>query len=190
MNDRFIAAFRRFKFLHLSDLLSLYKTASIKSFKKGEFIAREGEYCPYVFLILKGIIRIYILTPEATERTVRLSKEKDFTACGDSFLRGNPSREYMEAIEDCTVIIFKTKLLDELAKENIRIQRLMYEGLKEGFWEAITRIEFFTILTPEQRYRRLIDESPELLQRVPQKYLASYLGITTVSLSRIRNRKG
>jgi hypothetical protein len=65
---------------------------------------------------------------------------------------------------------------------------LYNEGLKEAFREAIMRVEFFTVLSPEQRYKTLLEESPELIQRVPQKYLASYLGITTVSLSRIRNR--
>jgi CRP-like cAMP-binding protein len=91
-------------------------------------------------------------------------------------------------VEDCKVIAFKTREINELSLENIRILRLLNEGIKEAFAEIVDRVEFFAVLTPEQRYKRLMDESPDLIQRVPQKFLASYIGVTTVSLSRIRNR--
>ncbi len=188
MNEGFKEAFSRFSFLKIQDLISLFKISSLKSFKKGELIAKEGEVCEYAFLIRKGIIRTYILTPDAEERTIRLAREKEFTSCGASFLKGEPSHEYLEAVEDCKVIAINTLALNELTKENNRILRLNHEGIKEAFWDAIQRVEFFTILTPEQRYRKLIHVSPDLIQRVPQKYLASFLGVTTVSLSRIRSR--
>jgi CRP-like cAMP-binding protein len=188
MDDNFLAGFKRFNFLKIQDLMSIYKISAFKSFNKGELLASEGKYCECSFLILKGIVRTYILTPEGTERTVKFGKEKDFTSCWASFMYGKTSTEYLQAVEDCKVIAFNTKKLVELTSENIRIFRLYNEGLKEAFREAIMRVEFFTVLSPEQRYKTLLEESPELIQRVPQKYLASYLGITTVSLSRIRNR--
>lgn len=188
MNENFIQAFKRYSFLKIPDLLALYKVSSLKSFKKGEVIVREGEYCGDAFLIRKGIIRTYVLSPDAEERTIRLAKEKDFTSSGASFLNGEPSTEFLEAIEDCKVIAVNTKKLEELSYKNIRILKLSHLGIKDAFAEAIERIEFFTILNPEQRYMKLLKESPELIQRVPQKFLASYLGITTVSLSRIRKR--
>lgn len=178
----------RFKFLKLSDLLALFKICSLQSFAKGEIIAREGEYCEHVFLIRKGIIRSYVIANEIEERTVRLAKEKDFTACSACFLLGKPSTEYLEAIENCKVIAVNIKKLEILSQEKIRILRLSYEGIKDALIETINRVEFFTILTPEQRYKKIIEESPDLIQRVSQKHLASYLGITTVSLSRIRKR--
>jgi CRP-like cAMP-binding protein len=189
MDNVFIDAFKRFEILKLTDLLDLYRISSLKSFKKGEIITREGEYCEYAFLIWKGIIRTYVLTSEGKERTIRLAREKHFTSCGASFLSGAPSTEYLEALEDCKVIAVNTKKLEQLSQQNQRILRVSIEGMKEAFADAINRIEFFTVLNPEQRYKALMEESPDLIQRVPQKYLASYLGITTVSLSRIRNRK-
>ena len=189
MNDGFIDAFKRFSFLKPSDLFALFNCSSLKSFEKGEVIAREGEYCAYAFLIRKGIIRTYVLTNDGGEKTIKLAREKEFTSCGASFLNGEPSTEYLQVLEDCKVIAINTRKLNALALENIRILRLVHEGVKEAFNESIRRVEFFTVLTPEQRYKRLLDESPDLLQRVPQKFLASYLGVTTVSLSRIRNRK-
>ncbi|QHI34704.1 hypothetical protein IMCC3317_00470 [Kordia antarctica] len=188
MNNSFIEAFNRFKFLKIQDLSAIFRFSSFKSFKKGEIIAREGHYCEHVFMIRKGIIRTYILTPDAEEKTIKLAKEKGFTACANSFLYQKPSTEYLEAIEDCKVFAFNIKKINEAASSNIRIMRLLHESLKEAMAEAVERVEFFTILSPEQRYERLLEESPDLIQRVPQKFLASYIGVTTVSLSRIRNR--
>lgn len=189
MNKEFQEAFSRFSFLKLQDLITLFGICSFKSFEKGTILVEEGKVCNCVYFIRKGIIRTYINTIDGDERTIRLAREKDFTAAGQSFLNGKPSTEFLEAIEDCKVMQIDIVKFNEIAKTNIRLLRLSHEGLKEAFNEAINRIEFFTILSPEQRYKTLLHESPELLQRVPQKYLASYLGITTVSLSRIRNRK-
>jgi CRP-like cAMP-binding protein len=188
MNDGFIQAFKRFSYLRPTDILSLFGICSFLSFKKGELLAREGEFCNHAYLIRKGIIRTYVLTESGEERTIRFAKEKDFTSCGASFLHDKPSTEYLEALEDCSVIAFDRARLDSLANENIRILRLTRDGLSGALSEAIDRIEFFTVLSPEQRYRQLLTDRPDLLMRVPQKYLASYLGVTTVSLSRIRNR--
>lgn len=189
MNTEFKEAFNRFRFLKLTDLIALFGICSFNSFKKGDFLAKEGEYCRYAYLIRKGIVRTFLLTPEGDQRTIRLAGEKEFTSAAQSFLNGEPSMEFLEAVEDCRVIQIDTKRLYELAESNIRILKLTHEGIKEAFSDAIKRIEFFTVLTPEQRYKSLLETSPDLLQRVPQKYLASFLGITTVSLSRIRNRK-
>jgi CRP-like cAMP-binding protein len=75
MNNDFIEAFSRFKFLKINDLTSLFKYASLKTFKKGELIAKEGEYCDSVFFVLKGIIRTYVLAPEAEARTTNLLRK-------------------------------------------------------------------------------------------------------------------
>ena len=75
-----------------------------------------------------------------------------------------------------------------LAKQNIHFMSLHNEGLEDSMLDAIERIRFFIMMTPEERYAQLLRKSPHLIQRVPQKYLASYLGVTTVSLSRIRKR--
>jgi len=188
MNNDFIDVFNRFKYLKISDIASLFKYTTSKTFKKGELIAKEGEYCDSVFLILKGIIRTYVLAPDSIDRTTRLAKENQFITCAASFIHGKESTEFLEAVEDCKVIAFKTREINELSLENIRILRFLNEGLKEAFAEVVERVEFFAVLTPEQRYKKIMQESPELIQRVPQKFLASYIGVTTVSLSRIRNR--
>jgi CRP-like cAMP-binding protein len=188
MNQDFKDAFNRFRFLKIQDLITLFGICSFKSFKKGEILVSEGEFCKYTYLIRRGIVRTYVINVDGDERTIRLTKEKDFSAPSECFLNGKPSTEYLQAVEDCKVIALNTEKLNKLGQDNIRILKLVHEGTKEAFNEAIHRIEFFTTLTAEERYKKLLKEAPDLIQRVPQKYLASYLGVTTVSLSRIRNR--
>jgi CRP-like cAMP-binding protein len=188
MDNLFKDFFRRYHFLRPADLVELYKLSSWKSYPAGELIARNGDFFQYIIAIRKGIIRTYVLTPQGEEKTVRFAKEGEFTGCSESFAGENPSTEYLEVVEDCKVILFDVHRLKRVAQHNIRLLRLLHEGTTEVLIEAVRRIEFFTTLNPEERYRFLLASNPELLHRVPQKYLASYIGVTTVSLSRIRSR--
>jgi CRP-like cAMP-binding protein len=122
------------------------------------------------------------------EKTVRFAKEKDFTTCSKSFLNNEPSTEYLQAIEDTKVIIFETAKLKKYTLENIRLMRFWNDALSKTLNDAVERVEFFVSLTPQERYEELLRKAPDLIHRVPQKYLASYIGVTTVSLSRIRSR--
>lgn len=188
MDNQVIEFFKRFGFLRLDDLIEIYKLSSLKSFKEGEVIAEKGQVYNYTIGIRKGIIRTYVLTPGGEEKTVRFAKEGDFTSCANSFLLDQASTEYLMAVEDCKVILMDHKRLKTLGKDNIRILRLINEATADAFSDAVGRIEFFVTLNPEERYTYLLQHSPDLLSRVPQKYLASFIGVTTVSLSRIRSR--
>ncbi|GAB2502290.1 Crp/Fnr family transcriptional regulator [Algoriphagus taiwanensis] len=174
----------------MEDIFDLYKISSFKSYKSGEMIAKEGDYFDFALGILKGAIRTFVHQSNGEERTVRIALEKDVTACSNCLLKGEKSFEYLEAVEDCLVIQVNTKKLKELCQNNIRLLKFWNDNISEAFHEAVHRIMFFQVLTPEERYFTLLEENPELILRIPQKYLASYIGVTTVSLSRIRNRKG
>ena len=180
--------FTLFKHLGIRDLLKLKQISTQNSYKRGEQIAAAGDRFPYIIAIRKGLIRTYELNSSGEERTTRLAKEGDFTSCRTSFLLEQPSQEYLEALEDCKVILINISEFNKLAKQHHQFLGLYSEGLTDAFLEATDRIRFFTLLTPEERYAEMLEQTPELVQRVPQKYLASFIGITTVSLSRIRKR--
>lgn len=180
--------FEEFKVLKLSDIAKLMRVSSIKRYAAGELIARPGDKFPYSLGIIKGIVRTYVLTSDGEEKTIRLVAEKQVAGCGECILRNEESQEYLEALEDCTVVRIHTPKVYDLAKEELRIMRFYNKAMSEAFYESIQRIQFFVTLSPEERYLQLVKEHPELLQRVPQKYLASFIGVSTVSLSRIRAR--
>jgi CRP-like cAMP-binding protein len=188
LNQLFIEFFKKFKHLHPGDIIALYKISSLRTFKEGELIATEGAYFKYTVAIRKGLIRTYVLRSNGDERTVRIAKEGAFTGCAECMLKRKPSCEYMQALENTQVILIDVEEFTKLSKKNIRLLRLWDDAIMDALYEAVHRIEFFVTLTPEERYTSMMEESPDLLHRVPQKYLASFLGVTTVSLSRIRTR--
>ena len=182
--------FKEYRFLKMGDLVELYKVTSLESYPSGEVLARQGQSFNYAIGIRSGIIRTYILTSDGEERTVRFAKEGDFAAPARSLLYDEPSSEFLEVVEDAKVVLLNATQLKKLTTDNIRLMRMWNVAISKAFADAILRIEFFTSMSPEERYVHLMQVSPDLLQRVPQKYLASYIGVTTVSLSRIRSRVG
>ena len=174
--------------MRLKDFIDLFKISSFRDFKAGEQLVKAGDLTEKILAIRSGIIRTYILTSEGKERTVRLATKGHFAGAAQCIIAGKPSTEYLDVVEDCKLIVIDAKKLREFSDDNIRFLKLWEKATSDAFMEAISRIEFFTVLTPEERYLHLIKESPELVQRVPQKYLASYIVVTTVSLSRIRAR--
>jgi len=188
MDQKLLEIFKQFRFLKLKDILSLYSISNFTSFAAGDYIVRKGERYNYVLGIRKGIIRTYIMTTGGEERTVRFAKEGDFASSYNSILNDQPSTEYLQAVEDCKVVQVDLQRLRELSMGNIRLMRLWNNAISEALEETIHRVEFFVSLSPEERYRLILAESPDLVDRIPQKYLASYIGVTTVSLSRIRKR--
>lgn len=180
--------FKEYHFLKLADLAALYKITSLKTYPTGTLIARQGQTFHFTIGIRQGIIRTYILMPNGDERTVRFAREGHFASCSRSLLHNQPSNEFLEVVEEAKVILIDTTKLKELTHNNPQLLRMWSLALSAAFSDSIERIEFFTTLNPEERYRYILRESPELIHRVPQKYLASYIGVTTVSLSRIKSR--
>ncbi|GAB5466514.1 MAG: hypothetical protein Kapaf2KO_19500 [Candidatus Kapaibacteriales bacterium] len=190
MNEGFIDLFKQFRYLRPNDLLELYRISSFKTYKSGEIIARVGIVYPYMIGILKGVIRTFVLDSNDNERTIRLATNGDFASCARSVFKSEPSSEYLEVIEDTKVILIDMEQLKKLIIVNHRIMRVWNDGLSKAFLEATDRIAFFVALTPEERYMYLKNNSAKLFDRVQDKYLASYIGVTTVSYSRIKKRIG
>lgn len=156
--------------------------------KKQTYI-RAGQYSQDIGLIVSGSMRQYHLLPDG-ERTTFFFFEGDFICDYESFLTGNPATISIEAMEDCEVLFFHRDVL-------LRMYRLYptYETFGRLIAEsvylcAMERLNSFLLNSPEERYRHFLQsaESEAILSRVPQHYIASYLGITPVSLSRIRAR--
>ena len=99
-----------------------------------------------------------------------------------------PSGRYFEVLEPSKVMLIDYIELEKLFVQNPRIEAVRTRLLEENFYQMVLKMEEYLWLSPEERYQRLLLKTPDLLQRVPQKYIATYLGITPVSLSRIRKR--
>ena len=151
-------------------------------------LLEEGKILDKLYFIRKGCLRFFFYN-EGKDITFQFFFEGDFVASFDSLYKGTPSLFSLESIEPSEVLFIKKKDFYKKIESNPSL-RLLYEE------KIIERFSFYQHLflsriknTPQQRYEELLKEYPNIIQRVPQHYIASYLGITPVSLSRIRNRR-
>ncbi|MGO4293185.1 Crp/Fnr family transcriptional regulator [Chitinophaga sp. RAB17] len=154
--------------------------------ERNEYILKAGKVCNAYYFIEKGIMRSYTYNLEGDEATTAFYSENSFASDLLSFFNRTPSKEYIQTIVDCETWYITYDDMQEIFhalpefREFGRLKLVnSYSILKERMLSMLQE-------TAEQRYIRLINSSPEIFQSVPLKYIASYLGITDTSLSRIR----
>jgi CRP-like cAMP-binding protein len=153
------------------------------------YFVEAGETRPELALVLKGALRLYYPLPNGEERTTYFFFENHFLADYSGCLTGRPSQLSIQALTDCELLVFDYAVLRELYNQlpvYERFGRLVAEyhllGTDARLVEQLT-------LSPEERYRQLLRSGKtKILERIPQHLVANYLGITPVSLSRIRAR--
>lgn len=188
MLEKIKLAFRQFTFLSPNDLLDIISITKIATIKKGEHFIREGELCYQTALVLKGLLRHYSIDKDGTEKTLLFIPERKSTGSPDTIFSNKPSSENIMALEDSIVLKIDSRDFERIAKSNIRLLTLQNKSLKEVIISDVEQLKSLTIFTPEERYHYFCKTYPHLEQRIKQKYLASYLGITPTSLSRLRAR--
>jgi len=186
--DRLRAAIGNFVTLTDSDWNLLVPQLNILHLRKGENFAEEGKKAKTIGLVLQGNLR-HFYTKDGEEKTTYFYFENHFIASYISCITDTPSQLTIQAITDADLITFPYSILLELYKASHiweRFGRLIAEYLAIGLEERMTSL---LMLSPEERYAALLNSNKgKILERIPQHYVASYLGITPVSLSRIRNR--
>ena len=179
---------QRFPYLSEQDVMSVARIAVMRTVAVGEHFIRSGTVNYNAALVIKGLLRNYHVLPDNSERTVLFTSEGGSVASYASVLSNMPSIEQVTAIEDTLLILMDMREVRKVIEGNDALMRGYTEVLEKMLLAAIDRIDQFVLRSPEERYLRFVKERPDLEQRIPQKYLASYLGITPVSLSRIRGR--
>ena len=153
--------------------------------KKNDFFVREGEICNYFCYIESGILQHSIVV-DGEEKTTYLALRNSVTSSLNSFLFGKPSRKNIKAISDCELYVIDLKNFKNLVQNNPAFHQFYYNLIEKQLCLIDDyRIDLLT-LTPEERYLKLLSSEPKLLQEVPLHYLASFLGISSRHMSRIR----
>ena len=158
-----------------------------KHVTKNEFLFREGQTGRHIYFICSGLIRNYYLK-DGEEITRHFGQENELLSAYVSFLTQTPTFENVQAVEDCRLLQISYDDLQYIYKKYPVWGNFFRQLLEKVYIETTKRIEGFICKTAEERYIDLITRRPDLVRRVPLRYLATYLGITPVSLSRIRKK--
>ena len=150
-------------------------------------LAEEGKIAKELYFILRGLVRLYYIK-DGEEITGYIFKENLFASSYDSFLRQVPSIQTLETLEDSDLLVISYKKLQQVYDELPKMHIVARKVAEQRFINAQMMLSSFILDSPEERYRKFEEQNGDLLLRVPHHIIASYLGITPVSLSRIRKR--
>lgn len=159
----------------------------VKSLNKKDFLLQFGKVCNFIGFIVEGTIRHFHIK-EGIEKTCYISFENSWVSDFQSFTYDTACIMNLQAMEDTTVFLIRKENLYKLYTECSKYEtfgRLMAEKVAQRATEIAMSLSSDK---PEERFQNLIKKQPDLFQRVPQKYIASFLGVSPESLSRIRNR--
>ena len=162
--------------------------SSIVTIKKNKDLQPIGHTCKTIYFIKKGVARIYYFK-DGIDITESFFFENSIIARVESLFTGKPSRKAIQILEDAEIIAINANQLFKLYDTFPEIERLFRKIFEAAYVDTVNRIEGMQFHSAEERYNALLDQAPNVLKRVALKYVASYLGITQVSLSRIRGHR-
>lgn len=153
--------------------------------KKNDYFVKESEICTYFCFVENGILQ-HSIEVLGEEKTTYLALRNSFTSSLQSFLNQTKSRKNIKALVETDLWVVDLKTFKNLIENNAAFHKFYYDLIEKQICLIDDyRIDLLT-LTPEERYNKLLQTEPKLLQEVPLHYLASFLGISTRHMSRIR----
>jgi CRP-like cAMP-binding protein len=165
--------------------LSLLKQ---KKLKRKQILLQEGEVCRYQYFVNKGCLRSYSIDDKGQEHVAQFAIEDWWIGDMYSFLTQTPARLNIDALEDADLIYIDQPSLEKLYTRVPKFERFFRILIQNAFIATQQRIVESISLPADQRYCSFIEKYPLMEQRIPLKYIASFLGITPESLSRIRSQ--
>jgi CRP-like cAMP-binding protein len=157
-------------------------------FPKGYLLVKPHTVCRHLFFIEQGLSRTFYLK-DGREITDWISPENTFAVSLISFITRQPDRRGIELLEPSAICSLSNEALEKLCRENHEVEHLVRLLLSMGFVQLQQKFDDAHFTPAIERYQKLLASTPELLQRVPLGMIASFLGMTQETLSRIRSRK-
>ncbi len=170
---------------NLNYILSLNSEAKIKHKKKGEFLQREGENSSRAFFVKSGLLRSYTIDEKGKEHIFMFATEGWMIADIESQEFNQPATLFIDCIEDSDIITFDRKLIGKLELSKDQLKKNL-NLLSRRVAVLQRRVIMLMSSTAKERYKFFLETFPELPNRIPQRMIASYLGITPEALSKIR----
>jgi len=159
-----------------------------KKVRKKQYILNAGDVCQYITFIEKGMLRSFTVDDEGNEHVVQFAIEGWWISDIGSFLSGDSALYNIEALEDSEVLNLTKPAMDDLMDQLPPLERYFRLLMQNNIVALQRRVIAYMSLSAEEKYLKLMDVCPDIISRAPQQYVASYLGITPETLSRIRKQ--
>lgn len=187
MYDQILKRLSQFITLEKNEQDHFVSKLQVKEYKKKELVLQEGQVCKYAYFINSGCLRYYY-SIQGQENTAQFFFDNGWYADYESFLSGKPTKQNIETLEKSELLLLSAKDLQQLYIDIPKFERFGRLMAENAFLGIRQRSEMLENQTAEERYLALMKERPKVFERIPQHYIASYLGIKPPSLSRIRKR--
>lgn len=188
VDPKFTTLFRDTFGMNEDEFTMLLSYFEVKMIPKKEFYLKAGKACRNKAYVNKGCLRNYVIDEQGHERVLFFPMEDWWVADIESYYSGEPATNFIQAIEDCELL--------EISKENFRLLENKIPKLSQWYSVKMTRrattvnrrMEEMKTMSPKERYLDLLKTRPDIFQRIPLQYIASYLNIEPQSLSRLRKQ--
>lgn len=187
MKNRLINYFLKITNLTAEEINVLTESMIIKSFPKGSFLIKQGQSGNDTYFILEGCVRQFKII-EGNDITTNFFTEEQWIISLENFEAKTTSEHSLICVEDTTVVIGNEQKARELFKQFPRFETTSRQIMETVFLEQQNLMTSYITDKPEQRYLKLIESRPDILQRVPQYDIATFIGVKPESLSRIRKK--
>lgn len=187
MDIRLLNFFKDIQEITNEEISAIDETMDLHQFKKGFVLLSEGQTSSDVYFVLEGIVRQYYVI-DGEEKTTDFFSDEQWVVSLTNVSIDTPSTHYLECSTDCVLLKGDSKKGEELYKKHPNLGIISRKLMEKIFFAQQKKIETFTINSPIERYQNLLKTRTDLFQKIPQYQIASYIGVTAESLSRIRKR--
>lgn len=187
MDDKLLKYFQRIMPLSQEEIEAIVETMTIKQFKKGTVLLKEGQISNETYFVLEGCVRQFYLV-DGEEKTKNFFTDEQWVISMNSFSQQNPSNHYLDCCIDSKLVVGNREMEESLYKRFPKLETVSRKVMEKVFVEQQEIMSSYTTDTPEKRYLKLLKSRPDLFQKIPQYQIASYVGVKPESLSRIRKR--
>lgn len=161
---------------------------SPKKLRRKQYLLQEGDVCKQIAFVEKGVLKAYTVDEAGTENILQFALEGWTISDLYSFLTGEPATYNIDALEDAELVLISKTAHEELLKRLPKYETYIRLQITNAYIALQKRITSIISLPIEERYKNFLSQYPNIVQRVPQHMIASYMGLTPETLSRIRRR--
>jgi len=168
------------------EIAAIAEVATVKKLRKKQYLLQEGDVWKYNAFVCRGFLKTFSVNDNGMEHILNFSPENYWCGDRESLMHATPSRLNIDAIEDSEVVLIKKEDFDLLCKQIPQLNNLVNNILQKSFLVSQNRILANISLSAEEKYQEFLEKHPAIANRVPQHMIASYIGITPETLTRIR----